>query len=69
MATRKTGKVQKKLFGSPYHGATIPMSAGCGSLSFVCREFFGHYTENGKWKSEIVEIDLELGDNIVLGYN
>lgn len=69
MATRKTGKVQTKLVGGPYHGASVPMTPGCGSLSFKFKEFEGHYCSNGKWKSELVQIVYEDNPNFVLGYN
>lgn len=68
MATRKSGKVQTKLIGGPFHGCSIPMSPGCSSLSFKCGEFLGHY-DRSKWKSEIVEIVIDDNPNFVLGYN
>lgn len=69
MATRKTGKIQTLLIGGPYNGYRIPMSPGCESLSFKCREFFGHYKTNGRWQSEIVEVKFEDNPNFILGYN
>lgn len=68
MATRKTGKILTKLSGGPYHGTSIPMTPECGSLSFVCKEFKGHYCFNGKWKSELAQVIYD-NPNFVLGYN
>ena len=69
MTTRETGKIRTKLVGGPFHGASIPMTPGCGSLSFVCKEFKGHYRSNGKWKSELAQVIYDNNPNLVLGHN
>lgn len=69
MAKCETGKILIKLSGGPYHGASIPMTPGCGSLSFVHKEFKGHYRSNGKWKSELEQVIYDDNPNLVLGYN
>lgn len=69
MATRKTGKIYVKLFGGPYHGSSIQMTSGCGSLTFKCKDFFGYYTDRGSWKSLVDSIDLSTEHCAILGYN
>jgi hypothetical protein len=68
MATRKDGKTPIRLSGGPFAGVSFPMTPPGRSMSFKCKNFFGHYAD-GRWKSEIVDAVLDVSPNFILGYN
>lgn len=71
MATRsrKTAKVSTKLFGGPFHGKSLCLTPGLGTLIFRHRDDIGYYSGAGSWK-RILKHNPEIHNpQIILGYN